>query len=38
MLYDMIPNMPEVRLRPLVERYREYLGQHAAFNQAFGVV
>ena len=38
MLYDMIPNMPEVRLRPLVERYREFLGQHAAFNQAFGVV
>jgi hypothetical protein len=38
MLYDMIPNMPEVRLRPLVERYREYLTQHLAFNQAFGVV
>jgi len=38
MLYEMIPNMPEVRLRPLVERYREYLGQHAAFNQTFGLV
>src|SRR4029077_3895098 len=36
MLYELIPNMPEVRLRPLVERYREYLSQHAAFDHAFG--
>jgi hypothetical protein len=38
MLYELIPNMPEVRLRPLVERYREYLSQHAAFDHAFGLV
>lgn len=38
MLYEMIPNMPDVRLRPLVERYRELLSRHAAFNQTFGLV
>ena len=38
MHYEMIPNMPEHRLRPLIERYREYLSQHAAFNQSFGLV
>ena len=37
MLYEMIPNMPDARLQPLVERYREYLGQHAAFSQTFGL-
>jgi hypothetical protein len=30
--------MPEVRLRPLVARFREYLNQHGAFNQTFAVV
>jgi hypothetical protein len=38
MLYELIPNMPEVRLRPLIERFREYLSQHGAFNQTFGLV
>src|SRR5450759_3514949 len=38
MLYELIPNMPEVRLRPLVARFREYLKQHGAFNQTFAVV
>ena len=38
MLYELIPNMPEVRLRPLVARFREYLNQHGAFNQTFAVV
>jgi hypothetical protein len=38
MLYDMIPNMPEARLRPLVERYRDFIGQHRTFNQTFAVV
>jgi hypothetical protein len=38
MLYELIPNMPDARLRPLVARFREYLNQHAAFNQTFAVV
>lgn len=38
MLYDMIPNMPEVRLSPLIERFSEMLAQHRAFNQTFAVV
>jgi hypothetical protein len=38
MLYEMIPNMPTIRLRPLVERYREFLSRQAAFNQTFGLV
>lgn len=38
MLYELIPNMPEVRLRPLIARFREYLSQHGAFNQTFAVV
>jgi hypothetical protein len=38
MLYDLIPNMPEGRLRPLVARFQEYPNQHGAFNQTFEVV
>ena len=38
MLYELIPNMPEARLRPLVARFREYLNQHGAFNQTFAAV
>ena len=38
MLYELIPNMPEARLRPLVARFREYLNQHGAFNQTFAHV
>jgi len=38
MLYELIPNMPEARLRPLVARFREYLDQHRAFTQTFAVV
>jgi hypothetical protein len=30
MLYELIPNMPDVRLRPLVARFSEYINQHAA--------
>ena len=37
LLYDLIPNMPEPRLRPLVERYQDLLGQNAAFSEAFGL-
>lgn len=38
LLYDLIPNMPEQRLRPLVERYQQLLSQNATFSEAFGVV
>jgi hypothetical protein len=38
MLYELIPNMPEARLRPLVARFREYLNQHGALNQTFALV
>jgi hypothetical protein len=38
MLYELIPNMPEARPRPLVARFRENLNQHRAFNQTFAVV
>jgi Transposase DDE domain len=38
MLYELIPNMPEVRLRPLIERFAELLLQFPAFQQTFAVV
>src|SRR5208337_581021 len=38
MLYELIPNMPEVRLRPLVERFSEYITQNRALAQTFSVV
>src|SRR3954467_13918920 len=38
MLYDLTPNMPEHRLRPLIERYVELLQQSRVFNDAFAVV
>ena len=37
LLYDLIPNMPEARLRPLIERYEDLLRQNPTFSQAFGV-
>jgi hypothetical protein len=36
LLYDLIPNMPERRLRPLVEKYEEFLNQNNLFTQTFG--
>ena len=36
LLYDLIPNTPEARLRPLIERYEELLRQNTAFSEAFG--
>jgi hypothetical protein len=36
LLYELIPNMPDERLRPLVERYRDLLRQSPAFSDAFG--
>lgn len=38
MLYELIPNMPEVRLRPLVERFGVYINQHPDLNQTFSCV
>ncbi|TXT42262.1 MAG: transposase IS4 family protein [Methylocystaceae bacterium] len=38
MLYELIPNMPDARLRPLVVRFHEYLNQHEAFNQTFATM
>ena len=36
LLYDLIPNMPEQRLTPLVEKYEELLNQNNVFTQTFG--
>jgi len=38
MLYDLTPNMPEHRLRPLIERYAELIQQSRVFNDTFAVV
>jgi hypothetical protein len=38
MLYELILNMPEARLPPLVARFSEYLDQHRAFTQTFAAV
>jgi len=37
LLYDLIPNMPDQRLRPLIERYQELLRQNRTFSEAFGI-
>jgi hypothetical protein len=37
LLYELIPNMPEQRLRPLVERYLQLLRENATFSEAFGI-
>ena len=38
LLYELIPNMPEERLRPLIKRYQALLRQNATFSGAFGIV
>ena len=38
LLYELMPNMPEPRLRPLIQRYQEFLSQNARFFQALGFV
>ena len=38
LLYDLIPNMPEARLRPLIERYAELIHQNATFADALGII
>jgi hypothetical protein len=38
MLYQLIPNMTEYMLRPLIERFAEMLAGVAVFKEVFGVV
>ena len=38
LLYELIPNMPEQRLRPLIERFQELLRQNQTFSHAFGII
>jgi hypothetical protein len=38
MLYDLIPNMPDERLRPLMQKFGEMLFQHQTFSAVFGYV
>ena len=38
MLYDLIPNMPENKLKPLVERYAELLHQSRVVSETFAIV
>lgn len=38
MLYELIPNMPEIRLKPLVERFSQYISQNKSLAQTFSVV
>jgi hypothetical protein len=35
LLYELIPNMPEIRLRPLVTRFFELIQQFTTFTQTF---
>ena len=38
MLYDLIPNMPEHRLKPLIQRYAEILQQSRVVTESFAIV
>jgi hypothetical protein len=38
MLYELIPNMPDIRLRPLMERYATLLRDHPVFADLFGTI
>ncbi len=38
MLYELIPNMPAERLRPLIERYGKMLNEQRVFKEVFGVL
>jgi hypothetical protein len=37
MLYDLIPNMPEHRLKPLIQRYAEILQQSRVVTETFAI-
>ncbi len=38
MLYELIPNMPELRLRPLIERFAQMLAAQPVFSEMFGAI
>ena len=38
MLYNLIPNMPEQRLRPLMERFDQMLRQQPLYQETFGLI
>jgi len=38
MLYELIPNMPETRLRPLVKRFAEMVQQSRTIADVFAVI
>jgi hypothetical protein len=38
MLYELLPNMPEHRLRPLVERFGQMLLEQPTFTKVFGTL
>jgi len=38
MLYELIPNMPEARLRPLMQKYNDLLLEQPLFAQLFGYI
>ena len=38
MLYELIPNMPAERLRPLMVRFNEMLNEQRVFKNLFGVL
>jgi hypothetical protein len=38
MLYELIPNMTEFLLQPLVERFAEMLAGQPVFKQIFGAI
>jgi hypothetical protein len=38
LLYELIPNMPDERLQPLIERYQDLLRENRTFSDAFGII
>jgi hypothetical protein len=38
MLYELIPNMPDLRLRPLIEQFAKMLAAQPVFNEMFGAI
>jgi len=38
MLYELIPTMPEHRLRPLIEEFALKLGAQPVLNEMFGAI
>ncbi|HME25689.1 MAG TPA: hypothetical protein VKI44_30875 [Acetobacteraceae bacterium] len=38
MLYELVPNMPEHRLKPLIERFAEMLVAQPVFGKMFGAI